>query len=111
MHEARRTSCVGGADSADWPIALVPPGQPCFALSPDGPYSNVPGVENELQPVLKALRAGGINIVAIHHHMSGENPRILFLHYWGRGKAGELATTVKKALDLTAWDKGAPAKA
>jgi hypothetical protein len=61
--------------------------------------------ENELQPVLKALRAGGINIVAIHHHMSGENPRILFLHYWGRGKASELAATVKKALELTAWEK------
>lgn len=61
--------------------------------------------ENELQPVLKKLRAGGINIVAIHHHMSGEVPRTLFLHYWGRGKAADLATTLKQALDLTAWDK------
>jgi len=61
--------------------------------------------ESELQPVLKALRAGGINVVAIHHHMSGETPRILFLHYWGRGKATDLATTVKNALDLTAWNK------
>jgi hypothetical protein len=66
--------------------------------------------EPELQPVLKTLRAGGINVVAIHHHMSGETPRILFLHYWGRGKASELAATVKKALDLTAWDKPAPQK-
>ena len=61
--------------------------------------------EAELQPVLKSLRAGGINIVSIHHHMSGESPRILFLHDWGRGKAAELASVVKKALDLTAWDK------
>jgi len=60
--------------------------------------------EGELQPVLKALRAGGINIVAIHHHMTGEQPRILFLHYWGRGPAAQLAKTVKGALDLTAWD-------
>jgi hypothetical protein len=60
--------------------------------------------EGELQAVLKALRAGGINIVAIHSHMTGESPRILFLHYWGRGKASELASTVRKALDLTAWD-------
>jgi len=60
--------------------------------------------EGELQPVLKALRAGGINIVAIHSHMTGESPRILFLHYWGRGKVSELAGTVRKALDLTAWD-------
>lgn len=59
--------------------------------------------ESELQPVLKALRAGRINIVAIHHHMSGEEPRILFLHYWGRGSAGALASVVRGALDLTAW--------
>lgn len=60
--------------------------------------------EAELQGVLKTLRAGGIDIVAIHSHMTGENPRILFLHYWGRGKAADLANVVKKALDLTAWD-------
>lgn len=60
--------------------------------------------EGELQPVLKALRSGGINIVAIHHHMTDEKPRILFLHYWGRGPAIELAKTVKQALDLTDWE-------
>ena len=60
--------------------------------------------EAELQPVLKSLRASGISIVAIHHHMSGEQPRILFLHYWGRGKAADLGSGVKKALDLTAYD-------
>lgn len=60
--------------------------------------------EEELQPVLKALRGGGINIVAIHQHMTGEHPRILFLHYWGRGPATQLAKTVKGALDLTAWE-------
>jgi hypothetical protein len=60
--------------------------------------------EVELQPVLKALRSGGINVVAIHSHMTQESPRILFLHYWGRGKAPDLAATVKKAVDLTAWD-------
>jgi len=60
--------------------------------------------ESELQPVLKTLRAGAINIVTIHHHMSGESPKILFLHYWGRGKAADLAGTVRKALDQTAWE-------
>ena len=60
--------------------------------------------ENELQPVLKALRAGNIDVVAIHSHMTGETPRILFLHSWGRGKSADLAAVVKKALDLTAWD-------
>jgi hypothetical protein len=57
--------------------------------------------EEELQPVLKSLRHAGINIVAIHNHMIQENPRILFLHYWGRGKAADLAKSFKDALALT----------
>ena len=54
--------------------------------------------EDELQSTLKALRVGGINIVAIHSHMTHENPRILFFHYWGRGPAKKLAEAVKGAL-------------
>lgn len=52
----------------------------------------------ELQAVLKSLRGDGINIVAIHSHMTEETPRMLFLHYWGRGKAADLAASVQKAL-------------
>ena len=55
--------------------------------------------EDELQGVLKSLRKAGINIVAIHHHMTGETPRTLFLHYWGKGHATQLAKAVKTALD------------
>ncbi len=55
--------------------------------------------ESELQPVLKTLRHGDINIVAIHSHMTEETPRILFLHYWGRGTAAHLAGTLKAALN------------
>lgn len=55
--------------------------------------------EDELQAVLKAMRGAGINIVAIHQHMTHETPRILFLHYWGKGKAVDLAKGVKAALD------------
>jgi hypothetical protein len=55
--------------------------------------------ESELQTVLKTMRAGGINIVAIHQHMTEETPRIMFLHYWGKGKAVDLAKAVKKAVD------------
>lgn len=58
-------------------------------------------LENELQPVLKALRKGGINIVAIHHHMTMESPKMIFLHYWGKGNAEDLAKTIKEALSLT----------
>ncbi|HEX8898806.1 MAG TPA: DUF1259 domain-containing protein [Chthoniobacterales bacterium] len=63
--------------------------------------------EDELQPALQTLRRAGINIVAIHSHMTHETPRIIFFHYWGRGKAAELAHTVKTALALL---KVAPAK-
>jgi hypothetical protein len=57
-------------------------------------------LEDELQPVLKSLRAEGINIVAIHHHMTHEEPRILFLHYWGKGRVESLAGSLKKTLDV-----------
>src|SRR5436309_10334213 len=53
---------------------------------------------NEVQPVLKALRRNGIDVVAIHHHMTGTQPTIYFLHYWGTGPADKLATAFKAAL-------------
>ena len=62
-------------------------------------------VEGELQAVLKALRGGGIHVVAIHHHMTGEEPRVVFLHYWGLGRADDLARTLRAALDQTRHDQ------
>jgi len=53
----------------------------------------------EVMPVLKALRSNGIEVVAIHHHMTGTTPTIFFLHYYGTGPASKLATGVKAALD------------
>jgi hypothetical protein len=54
--------------------------------------------EDELQPVLKSLLKDKINIVAIHSHMTHEEPRIMFFHYWGRGRAKDLANAVKGGL-------------
>ena len=51
--------------------------------------------EDELQSVLKSLLKEKINIVAIHQHMTHEEPRIMFFHYWGRGRAKDLANAVK----------------
>jgi hypothetical protein len=56
--------------------------------------------EEELQGVLRALCHGGIHVVAIHGHMTGEEPRIVFLHFWGRGPAVDLARTIRAALDV-----------
>jgi hypothetical protein len=61
-------------------------------------------LEDELQAALKSLRKSGINIVAIHHHMIGETPRMIFFHYWGRGPARELAEAVGAALKTTATE-------
>jgi hypothetical protein len=64
--------------------------------------------EGELQPVLKSLRKNNVNIVAIHQHMTHEEPRILFFHYWGRGSAKSLAESVKGALALTGAKESTP---
>jgi hypothetical protein len=53
----------------------------------------------EVVPVLKALRANGLNVVAIHNHMMGGEPAVYFLHYWGTGSAEKLATGFKAALN------------
>jgi hypothetical protein len=56
-------------------------------------------LEKEVTPVLKALRSHGLEIVAIHHHMTGTSPVVIFLHYWGKGPADKLAAGFRAALD------------
>jgi hypothetical protein len=56
-------------------------------------------LEHEVTPVLRALKKNGLDVVAVHHHMTTEQPTIIFLHYWGRGNAAKLATGFKAALD------------
>lgn len=75
-----------------------------FAGSDDGAVvdGDFAMLEDELQPILKAMRAEDINVVAIHQHMTHEQPRYLFLHYWGKGKAVDLATAIKKVLSVQA---------
>jgi uncharacterized protein DUF1259 len=53
----------------------------------------------EVQPTLRALRAGGLHVVALHNHMIGEEPAFFFTHFWGRGGALDLAHAVRGALD------------
>jgi len=55
-------------------------------------------VGNEVTPVLKTLRKNGLDVVAIHHHMTDTRPAIYFLHYWGMGPADKLATAFRAAL-------------
>jgi hypothetical protein len=58
-------------------------------------------VDREVTPVLQALRARGIDVVAIHHHMTGVQPAVTFLHYFGQGPAADLARAVRGAIDRT----------
>jgi len=94
-----RPGCRGSADGADrintW-AAFAGSDEKAVV---DGDFAML---EGELQSVLKALRATGIYIVAIHQHISGEQPRILFLHYWGVGRTEDLARGLRAALDRTA---------
>lgn len=58
-------------------------------------------LDREVTPVLKSLRGSGIEVVAIHHHMTGTDPQVIFLHYWGKGQAQKLAAAFRSAIDQT----------
>jgi len=64
-------------------------------------------LSEEITPVLKALRSNGLNVVAIHNHMTSGQPTIYFLHYWGTGPAEKLATGFKAALSELGKQKSA----
>ena len=58
-------------------------------------------LDREVTPVLKSLRSSGIDVVAIHHHIAGTQPQVIFLHYWGKGPAQKLATAFRTAIEQT----------
>jgi hypothetical protein len=60
----------------------------------------------EVQPVLRALRRANIHVVALHNHMVGEQPAFYFTHFWGKGKAQDLANGLRSALDAQAKAAG-----
>jgi hypothetical protein len=66
-------------------------------------------LEAEVTPVLKALRSHGLDVVAIHHHMTTARPTIIFLHYWGEGPAEKLATGFRAALDVLGHSRASAA--
>ena len=61
--------------------------------------------DGEVQRVLKALRSNGLEVVAIHHHMTGVQPGVIFLHYFGQGPAAKLAQGVRAAVNQTGGRK------
>jgi Domain of Unknown Function (DUF1259) len=63
-------------------------------------------IGDEVNPVIKALRASGIEVTAIHSHMLTEQPRLIFMHFWANDDALKLARGLRDALDKTASTKG-----
>jgi hypothetical protein len=63
-------------------------------------------LEHEVNSVIKALRKNNLEVVAVHNHMLGDDPRMIFLHYYGQGEATELAKGFKAALNELGKGKG-----
>lgn len=61
---------------------------------------------DEVNPVIKALRANSIEVTAVHSHMLTEQPRLYFLHFWANDDSLKLARGVRAALDKTARARG-----
>ena len=61
---------------------------------------------NEVNPLIRALRAGDIEVTAIHSHMLNEQPRMFFIHFWANDDALKLARGIRTALETTAVVKG-----
>jgi hypothetical protein len=64
-------------------------------------------IASEVNPVIKALRSGGIEVTALHSHMLDEQPRLFFMHFWANDDAIKLAKTLRTALDEMANVKNA----
>lgn len=62
-------------------------------------YGDLVLLDGEVNPVIKALRANGIEIASLHNHMLDEEPRLFFMHFWAFGDVVKLAKGLKAALD------------
>ena len=68
-------------------------------------------LDDELNPVMAKLRSSGFDITAVHNHLMGETPRILYMHYMGHGAAAQLATSLHAALSTSKTPLDKPAAA
>ena len=62
-------------------------------------------VASKVNPVLRALRANGIEMTAVHNHMLDDEPRLFFMHFWANDDAVKLAKGMRAALDHIAVKK------
>src|SRR6202521_4960846 len=94
--------------------------EPALALGSWGAFQKMEGGQAEVMgnlvllgpevaPVLRAPEAGGFEILAVHNHLIGESPRVMYVHYQGKGEPAALAQTLKDALGRSATPRAAPA--
>ena len=90
------TGPLGGANA----INFQPTGNGKAAITGDFLVTG-----NEVNPLIRALRASNIEVTAIHSHMLDEQPRMFFIHFWANDDALKLAQGVRTALETTAIAK------
>jgi hypothetical protein len=59
-------------------------------------------IASEVNPVIRALRKGGIEVTSLHNHLLNDDPRLFFMHFWANDDALKLSRTLREALELTA---------
>jgi len=72
-----------------------------FAGKPDNAHiaGDIAMLQTEVNNVIRVLRQNNLEVVSVHNHMLGDNPHIIFLHYYGRGPATTLAQGFRAALN------------
>jgi hypothetical protein len=66
---------------------------------------------SEVNPVIRALQAGGVDVLAVHNHLSGETPEVVYVHFGGHGQPEAIAKALRTALETTKTPLSAPAGA
>jgi len=66
-------------------------------------------LQDEINPVMARLRERGFEILSVHNHLLDETPHVMYMHYMGKGKAGDLATALRSALGASKTPLGKPA--
>jgi hypothetical protein len=103
---------VGGIEVA--PTLALGSWAGLFKASPEGhvmAMGDLVLLPDEVNPVIRSLQAGGLDVLAIHNHLIGESPQVIYVHFGGHGEALKVAQALRAALDGTKTPLGAPAAA
>lgn len=103
---------VGGVEVA--PTLALGSWAGLFKAGPEGhvmAMGDLVLVPDEVNPVIRALQAGGLDVLAIHNHLIGEAPQVVYVHFGGHAEARKVALALRAALDTTKTPLTAPGPA